>query len=177
MSKITLYIASSLDGFIADEDGGVEWLETFDDTYQDGESGSSYEDFFESVECLVMGANTYEQILTFGDWPYGDRPTFITTHEDLPKKKEIITFYEGNVRALVEDTIPSEYEHIWIVGGAVLAQEFLKQDLIDEIRLSVIPVLLGDGIPLFGDSGSEQALHLMDSTAYESGIVELQYKI
>lgn len=83
MGQVVLYIAASLDGYIAEEDGGLEWLETFEDTYDAGEPGGSFEDFFEGVDCIVMGANTYEQVLGFEAWPYGDTPTVVTTHRDL----------------------------------------------------------------------------------------------
>lgn len=175
--SITLYIAASLDGIIADESGGVDWLESFENSYDDGEPGGSYEDFFETVDCLVMGASTYEQVLGFGEWPYGDRPTVVLTHRELPRVTDSVTFYEGDLRPLVDETVLVEHDHIWLVGGAVLARDFLDEGLVDEIRLSVIPALLGSGISLFGESGAERALHLAGTTAYENGIVELHYEV
>lgn len=175
--QITLYVAGSLDGYVADEDGGVDWLETFEDSYEDGESGGSYETFFETVDCLVMGANTYEQILGFGEWPYGDRPTVVATHRNLPRAHDGVTLSSGNPSELIEEAIPDGCEHVWLVGGAALARSFLREDLIDEIRLSVIPVLLGSGIPLFGGSDIRRSLHLTGATAYESGIVEVSYTV
>ena len=176
MGQVVLYIATSLDGYIADENGGVDWLETFEDTYDDGESGGSFEAFFEEVDCIVMGANTYEQVLEFGEWPYGDTPTVITTHQDLPRVNERVEFDDREVEELVQD-VTDRHEFVWLVGGAALARSFLSEDLIDEIRLSVIPTLLGAGIELFGGSGIERALHLTNETAFDNGIVEVQYEI
>ena len=177
MSRITLYVAQSLDGFIADEDGGVGWLETFKDHYEKGVSGESYQEFLQSLDCLIIGAYTYEQILAFEDWPYGDMPTFVVTHRELSASKESIRLYTGDLVKLVKGVIPPEYENIWLVGGADLAQEFMRLGLVDEIRLSVIPVLLGSGVSLFGNSDTGSALHLTDVTAFKTGIVELWYDV
>jgi len=177
MPKITLYIAQSLDGFIADADGGVDWLETFQDKYEKGVPGSSYEEFFQTLDCLIIGARTYEQILTFGAWPYGDVPTFLVTHGEFPVGNKQIRLYQGDVVKLVKEIIPPEYKNIWLVGGADLAQQFLRLGLVDVIRLSIIPVLLGKGIPLFGNSGTGHSLHLTNAITYENGIVELCYDI
>lgn len=174
--KITLYIAASVDGFIADSDGGIEWLEAFEDSAEGGEIGVAYEEFFSDIDCLVMGSTTYEQVLTFGEWPYGDRPTYVLTHRDLPQETDAVEFFEGDVDELAAD-LRSRYDNIWLVGGAEVAREFLRADQIDELRLSVIPVLLGSGIPLFAASGQQRALKLVDSITDRSGIVEHRYKI
>lgn len=175
-SKITLYIASSLDGFIATEDGGVSWLEEYEDYYENGVTGGSYEEFFADVDCLIMGSHTYEQILTFGDWPYDEKPTTVTTHRELSLETEQIELYAGDLTELARN-LKDTYGDIWLVGGAKIAQEFFDLNLIDEIRLSIIPVLLGSGISLFSDSGTEHGLHLEDVTPYETGITELQYAV
>ena len=116
-------------------------------------------------------------MLTFGDWSYGDVPTFVVTHRELPVSKENIRLYTGDLVKLVKEVIPPEYENIWLVGGAALAQEFVRLGLVDEIRLSVIPVLLGNGVSLFGNSGPGSALHLTGVTAFKTGIVELWYDV
>lgn len=176
MGEVVLYIATSLDGYVADEDGDVEWLETFEDSYEDGEEGSSYETFFEDVDCLVMGSNTYEQILSFGEWPYEDRRTIVTTQRDLRRANDHVEFFSGEVGGLVR-SVTDDYDRIWLVGGAALAQSFLAEGHIDEVRLSIVPVLLGGGIALFGPSSVPRRLHLTDETAFESGIVELHYEV
>ena len=177
MPKVTLYIAQSLDGFIADEDGGVDWLETFHDSFDKGVPGGSYDEFFQTLDCLILGARTYEQILTFGAWPYDNLPTFVVTHRELRVIKDSVSLYAGDLVKLVEEVIPPECENIWLVGGANLAQDFLHLGLVDEIRLSIIPVLLGQGISLFSNSDTKHVLHLANTVAYENGIVELYYEI
>lgn len=176
VGDVVLYIATSLDGYVADGEGGVEWLETFEDDYDGGEPGGSYEAFFETVDCLVVGARTYEQVLGFGEWPYGDRRTVVVTHRDLPRASEHVEFYAGDLRGLVAD-LTAVHDRIWLVGGAALAGAFLERELVEEIRLSVIPVLLGGGVRLFGESGTSRALHLVGETAFESGVVELHYEV
>ncbi|WP_440766705.1 dihydrofolate reductase family protein [Natronorubrum sp. DTA7] len=176
---VTLYIAASLDGFIATEDGGVEWLEAYQNERDAGgsdDSGGSYEDFFASVDCLVMGARTYEQVLTFGEWPYGEKPTFVVTHRDLPLATDRVELFAGDLRELVDD-LTARYDRSWLVGGAALSQAFLRRHLIDEIRLTVVPVLLGRGIPLFDDGGVERELTLLESPSSADGLVELRYGV
>lgn len=173
---VTLYVAASLDGFIATEDGGVEWLEAYRDESDENGDGGSYEAFFASVDAIAMGSKTYEQVLSFGEWPYGEKPTYVVTHRELPLATDRVELFSGDLRELA-DELTNRYGHTWLVGGAQLSQAFLEQDLIDEIHLGVIPVLLGSGIPLFGDSGDERALTLIDCTPAANGIVELQYGV
>lgn len=176
-TTVTLYIATSVDGYVASSDGGVEWLESFEDSYEYGVAGGSYEAFFETVDALVMGSTTYEQVLGFGEWPYGDRPTYVTSGRDLSTPRDTIAVYDGDLAALVADEFEPRYGHVWLVGGAALAQDFLAQGLVDELRLSLVPVLLGDGIRLFDGDGTAASLHLVDETAYDDGIVEVRYAV
>ncbi|SDR19075.1 dihydrofolate reductase family protein [Natronobacterium texcoconense] len=171
VGRIILYIAASVDGFIADEDGGVEWLEEFDDGASDG-----YEAFFADVDCLVVGSNTYEQIRSFGEWPYEDRPAYVLTRRDLPRATDAVEFYDGNVTDLSAE-LDQQYDRIWLVGGARLARSFLRANQIDDLRLSIVPILLGDGISLFDGSGDRRRLHHLETETRESGIVELRYEV
>lgn len=186
---ITLSIASSVDGFIATEDGGVSWLEDFEsgseDDDGDGDAGNedvgdgdagSYEEFFADVDALVVGSKTYEQVLGFGEWPYGRKPTYVVTRRDLPRATDEVELFGGDPGALAR-RLERQYDHTWLVGGAQLAQEFLALGRVDQIRLSVVPVLLGSGIPLFDDDGETWGLTLQDVTSFENGIVELQYHV
>lgn len=174
--RIILYIAASVDGFIADDAGSVEWLDEFQQETATGDDDSGYEDFFTGIDCLVMGAATYEQVLTFGEWPYEDRPTYVFTHRELPRATDAVEFVEGPVDTVAID-LKGQYEHIWLVGGATLAQEFLREHQVDGLRLSLVPVLLGSGISLFSSTGERQRLLLRDAITRDSGIVELQYKV
>ncbi|WP_411965190.1 dihydrofolate reductase family protein [Haloferax sp. YSMS24] len=175
-SRTTLYVATSVDGFIADADGGVEWLDEFENDAENDDVAAAYERFFDTVDCLVMGATTYEQVRSFGAWPYGDRPTFVFTHRELPLATDAVELVDGDVESVATE-LEGEYEHVWLVGGAQLAREFLREHRVDDIRLSVVPVLLGSGIPLFSADGETNELQHLETTTYETGIVELHYKI
>jgi dihydrofolate reductase len=175
-NEITLYIATSVDGYIADVEGGVDWLEEFQSESAGDEDVEGFSEFFETVDCLLMGATTYEQVLDFGEWPYGDKPTYVFTHRSLSPATEAVRFVDRGIA----DTVPElrqRYEHIWVVGGAHLAQSFLRQRMIDVLRLSFIPILLGDGLPLFAGDYGEQRLHLLDTSTHDSGIVEHHYEV
>ncbi|GAB7011545.1 dihydrofolate reductase family protein [Halorubrum trueperi] len=174
-NDITLYIATSVDGYVADAEGRVDWLEEFQ-TGPNDEDVEGFFEFFETVDCLVMGATTYEQVLGFGEWPYEDRPTYVFTHRSLSPATEAVRFVDGEIADLVSE-LRQQFDHVWVVGGAHLAQSFLREREIDVIRLSFIPILLGDGIPLFSGEYDEQRLRLTDTTTHGSGIVEHHYEV
>jgi dihydrofolate reductase len=127
-----------------------------------------------------MGARTYEHALELSrsyGWVYGDTPTIVVTHKNLPLERQNIEFYSGELNKLVNERLKPNYKNVWLVGGALLVKDFIRLKLADEIRLSVLPIILGDGIPFFDHIEREQALHLKDATAYKSGMVELCYEI
>ncbi len=173
MAAVTLHVVSSLDGFIAKKDNSVSWMDSFD-VYEAGVSGDDSEQVLQSIDCYVVGARTYEHALELG-WPYGDTPTFVITNRKLPNTRASVEFYSGDLEKLVREILAPRFRNIWLVGGAVLGQSFLKLDLVDEIRLMVAPVSLGDGLHLFGNSGIERKWHLKNVTAYKNGFVELSY--
>jgi dihydrofolate reductase len=175
-SAITLYIATSVDGYIADVEGGVDWLEEFHSESATDEDVEGFSEFFETVDCLVMGATTYEQVLGFGEWPYGDTPTYVFTHRNLSPATDAVRFVDGRIAGIVPD-LRGRYEHVRVVGGAQLAQAFLQYRELDTLRLSLIPVLLGDGIPLFGGDYERQRLRLVETRPHDSGIVEHHYEV
>lgn len=172
---VTLYIAMSVDGYIADANGGVSWLAEFE-VAADDDHHDDYAAFFENVDCLVMGATTYEQILSFDGWSYEDKPTYVFTHRDLPAATDAVEFVDRPVAAASTD-LKERYSHIWLVGGAQLTRAFLGEQEIDEFRLSIVPVLLGGGVSLFGGEYETQQLELLDATRTNSGIVEHHYEI
>jgi dihydrofolate reductase len=104
-------------------------------------------------------------------------PTIVVTHRNLPVERQNIEIYSGDLNKLVNERLKPNYKHVWLVGGAMLAKDFIRLKLADEIRLSVLPIILGDGMPFFDHIGQEEALHLKDVTAYKSGMVELYYEI
>ena len=170
-------MVSSLDGFIAKNDGDIGWMRSID-TYQEGKTLTDeyVAEFLESIDCYVMGARTYEHALELG-WPYGDKPVFVLSHSHRTSEKGKVQFYSGNLSVLVKDHLKSNYRNIWMVGGSELTKEFIRHDLADEIVLSIMPVLLGDGTLFFDFLGTEKQLHLLDLVAYKDGMVELTYQI
>ena len=172
-------MVSSLDGIIAKKDNSVSWFET-SDYYEKGTTGEDPAAFLKTIDCYVMGSRTYEHALELSrsyGWAYGDTPTIVLTHRNLPIGRQNIEIYSGDLNQLVNERLKPNYRNVWLVGGAKLAKDFILAKLADEIRLSILPILLGDGTPFFDHLGQEQALHLKDVTAYKSGMVELRYDI
>ena len=167
-------MVSSLDGFIAKKDNTVSWLEG-GSVYEAGVSISQEEiaAFIKSIDCYVLGSRTYEHALELG-WPYGDTPVIVVTSRKLPATKKSVEFYSGDLKTLVDEKLAARYRNIWLVGGAMLSQRFLELGLVDEIKLTIAPVLLGDGLRLFG-SLTEKRWNLKNVVAYKNGFVELSY--
>lgn len=175
-SQITLHMVSSLDGFIAKRDNSVSWMDGPGSVYEAGVSISDEEvaNFVKSIDCYVMGSRTYEHALELG-WPYGDTPVVVVTNRKLASTKKTVEFYSGDLKTLVDARLAPRYRNIWLVGGAMLCQRFLELGLVNEIVLTIAPVLLGDGLRLFGGSVPEERWNLKNVTAYKNGFVELSY--
>ncbi len=172
-------MVSSLDGIIAKKDNSVSWFET-SDYYEKGITEQDTEEFLNTIDCYVMGSRTYEHALELSKsygWAYGDVPTIVLTHRNLPVERQNIEFYSGDLNKFVNERLKLSYKNVWMVGGAMLAKDFIRLKLANEIRVSVMPVILGDGTLFFDHIGQEQSLHLKDVTAYKSGMVELHYEI
>src|SRR4030095_15304794 len=177
--KLTIHMVSSLDGIIAKKDNSVSWFET-SDYYEKGVTEQNTEEFLKTIDGYVMGYRTYEHALELSKsygWAYGDVPTIVVTHRNLPIDRHNIEIYSGDLNKLVTERLKPNYKNVWVVGGAMLVKDFIRLKLAHEIRLSVMPIILGDGIPFFDHIGQEQALHLKDVTAYKSGMVELCYEV
>lgn len=170
-------MVASLDGFIARKDNSIAWMQA-QDTYEQGETLTEEEiiAFLEKIDCYVMGSRTYEHALELG-WPYGDVPVIVLTHRNLKPDRDTVTFYAGDLTDLVINHLKPQYHNIWMVGGAMLTKEFIRLHLADEIVMSIIPVILGDGILFFDYIGQERLLHLKNLKAYKDGMVELSYQI
>lgn len=176
-SKVTIHMVSSLDGFIAKNDGSFSWLQSTDN-YEKGITLSD-EDiavFIKTIDCYVMGSRTYEHALILG-WPYGDVPVMVLTSRDLTTDRENVEFYSGDLDKLVNDRLKPNYQNIWMVGGAKITKEFIRLKLADDIIISITPIILGGGTLFFDYVGQEQPLHLKDVTTYKDGMVELWYEI
>jgi dihydrofolate reductase len=172
-STVTLHVVASLDGFIAKKDNSISWMDSPGDVYEKGATDDGAE-ALQSIDCYVVGSRTYEHALELG-WPYGDTPTVVVTNRKLSSTRKSVEFYSGDLKRLVGEILAPRYGNIWLVGGAMLGQSFLRLGLVDEIRLMIAPVTLGEGLQLFGDAGIEQKWRLKDVVAYRNGYVELAY--
>jgi dihydrofolate reductase len=143
-STVTLPVVSSLDGFIAKKDDSVSWMDSPGDVYQRGVSDDGAE-VIPSIDCYVLGSRTYEHALQLG-WPYGDTPLVVLTNRKLPSTRQNLEFYSGDLKKLVGEILAPQYRKIWLVGGAMLCQSFLRLGLVDEIRLMIAPVIVGKGL-------------------------------
>jgi len=175
-------MAASLDGFIARKDGRVDWMETSDEFV----GGAALEPefvqaFLKSIDCYVMGSRTYETALNFETkgfgWAYGDKPVFVLTRRDLPRTRDSVEFYSGNLAQFVNGRLRPKFRRIWFVGGGVVAGECLRLGLADEVRYSILPVLIGEGISFFEKLDRDVALHLTEVKGYKSGMVALCYEV
>lgn len=174
--KVSVYIATSLDGFIARNDGGLDWLNEANATVPDGQD-CGFQAFMDSVDALIMGRKTYEQVLSFGEWPYGRTPVVVLSRNSIsfpPSVPDTVTHSSEAPRDLVERLSAEGAEHVYIDGGNTI-QGFLSAGLIDEITVTVIPVILGDGIPLFGSIEKDISLTHVRTTAFDFGFVQTTY--
>lgn len=179
--KITIHMVSSLDGYIAKKDNSISWFET-SGNYEKGVSISEQdqENFLKTIDCYIMGARTYEHAYELSKsygWVYGNVPTIVLTHRKLQIDRPNIETYSGDLDKLVNERLRPNYKNVWLVGGAKLTKDFIRLNLADEIRQSIIPIILGEGTPFFDQIKKEQPLHLKDVTAYKNGTVELWYEI
>jgi dihydrofolate reductase len=181
-SRVTIHMAASLDGFIARKDGRVDWMETADE-FAAGEAMDPgfVEAFLKTIDCYVMGSRTYETALSFEakgfGWAYGDKPTVVLTTRELPRTRDTVEFYSGDLAQLVNGRLRPAFRSIWFVGGGVVSGECLRLGLADEVRYSILPVLIGEGIPFFERLDRDVALHLSEVKAYKSGMAALCYEV
>ena len=171
--KVSVYIAASLDGFIARKNGDIDWL-------TGGESGVDYgyAEFIATVDHLVMGRNTYETVLTFGAWPY-KRKVIVLTSRDLAVPAELagnVETFHGAPRDVLHALDRRGARHIYLDGGATI-QRFLREGLVDEMTITTIPVLIGEGLPLFGPIQEDVKLELIRSDSFPNGFVQNKYKV
>jgi len=163
MRKVRLFIASSLDGYIAREDGSVDWL------FSDADYG--YSEFYGSIDTVVMGRKTYEKSLEFEEHPFRGKKVYVFSRSVKEKGVEFVSDVVGFMKKLVR----SKGKDIWLVGGSEIVSIFLNEGLIDEIILSIHPVILGRGIPLFKNVQKEVWLKMQKSVSFDSGLVQIHY--
>jgi len=170
--EIIYYVACSLDGFIATEDGGVDWLERYQRTREDHGAG----ELQNSVDALLLGSGTYEFALKLGSWPSPKTPSWVFTRRKLKLLHPSITFTSQTPREVVELLAARGLRRAWLMGGAKLATSSRADGLISSYILIIMPIILGRGIPVFAPGGSRQSLVLQSAKPFKSGIVQLKYK-
>jgi dihydrofolate reductase len=178
VGKTIYFAAATLDGYIADADDGIDWLTGFEPNY-DGpaDSEGTVDEFIEATGALVMGSSTYEFILGH-DWPYGDRPSWVLTSRELPVAEGAdIRFHNGPVADIHPEMVEAAGElDLWVVGGGPVASELVSAGLLDELLLTVVPVILGEGKPLFS-APIDRAMRLLGTRIFDSGMIELRYSL
>ncbi len=170
MRKVILYTAASIDGFIARENGAVDWLETPADGADYG-----YADFYKTIDTTIMGYKTYEQILSFGDFPYPDKKNYVFTRKQR-STQPYVEFVNADVADLINQLKNEKGADIWLVGGGDLNAAVLKAGLLDEIWLYVMPIALGSGIPLFTTGNMTSRFSLEKSEVLSGSVVHCLYK-
>jgi dihydrofolate reductase len=176
--KCSVYIAASVDGFIARPDGDIEWLHKVEYTSPDKLS-LSYDEFIATVDGLIMGRKSFEKVLSFSSWPYEDVPVIVLSSEDIEISDDLrgkVKVDRGNPIDIVSRLESAGNKHLYIDGGATI-QRFLQSGLINEITVTQIPVILGAGIPLFGSINVEKPLKHVETTSSSNGFVQSRYKI
>lgn len=187
MAELKLFIASSLDGYIAREDGSLDWLdeasqqlETENKNLEDGAEplDGGYGKFIASIDVIIMGRKTYEEVLGFGvEWPYPDQHTYIATSDPDYKPTTVNTSVMNNIDEQAVESLKEESKkNIWVVGGGQLITRFLDLDAIDQMTITIISRILGKGIPLFPNNPKETKFELVSTETYGSGMVNLNYR-
>ena len=172
--KISVYIATSLDGFIARKNGDIDWLPPG----SDGNEDYGYAEFMSTIDHIVMGRNSFEKVLTFGEWPY-DKKVIVLTSRDLTLPPELANKVEPlhlSPRELVQEMDIRGAKSIYLDGGVTI-QRFLREGLVDEIIITTIPILIGEGLPLFGLLDKDTKLELIKSQSFKNSFVQNRYKI
>ena len=192
MPEVILYVAASVDGYIARPDGSVDWLDDLPQPGAELEPGSKlepaggqvededygYGEFIAGVGVVLMGRVTYEQILSFGvDYPYPGTAGYVFSRARAGEQDDNVRFVAGDdIGGLVARLKAEQDKNLWLVGGGQLVREFLRLDLIDRIELFILPIILGEGIPLFPPATPQRDLTLTDCRAYATGMAQLTYR-
>ncbi|GAB4462177.1 MAG: dihydrofolate reductase family protein [Armatimonadaceae bacterium] len=171
--KIIYYTAVSLDGYIATSDGGVEWLQSIEVPGED----YGYEAFYASVDGLIMGGNTFRQIQGWGEYPYPGKPAWVLTRQPVENAPSEVTSGPFSPEDVVAQAKAQELAFLWLVGGGKLAQSFRRAGLLTDYYLTIVPILLGDGIRLLEPGDGTNSLDLRNTQTYPSGVVQLQYRV
>ena len=181
MAKTRYYAAATLDGYIADENDGIDWLQSYDEGFEGSAEpvGDAMNSFMEEIGSLLMGSATYEFILNHGSsWPYEDKPTWVLTSRELETMEGAdVRFHDGEVRDVVRDALEAAGERdLGVVGGGSVASQLEQAGLLDELQVTVVPVILGSGKPLFA-TPPRKPMKLLGTRAFSNGMTELTYAL
>jgi len=170
--RASVYVGTSLDGFLARRDGAFDFLSP------GGDGPHGYEEFFATVDALVLGRNTFDVVLAFESWPYGDKPVFVLSSRELPPvpKGAVVEHVSGSPAEIVAQLAARGFQHLYVDGGVTI-QSFLRAGLIDRLVVSRVPVLIGSGIPLFGALERDIPLKHVATRTFPGGLVQSEYDV
>lgn len=169
--KVILYIAMSLDGFIARPNDDLDWLNCVAKVGED----YGYQAFMDTIDTIIIGRRTFDKVLTLVEkYPHNNKITYVITHTTQPNKENII-FYTKSISDLIHELKQKEGKNIYCDGGAMLVQTLMRENLIDEMIISIIPILLGKGIRLFENNNITNHLKLIDTKYFDTGLVQVHY--
>lgn len=178
LPRCSVFIATSLDGFIARPDGTIDWLERANETVPEGQD-CGYADFMSTVDALVMGSGTFEKVMSFPEWPYGDKPVWVVSRslQQLPAHlPPQVRLLNASPLAIAQEAERLGFERLYIDGGQLI-QSFLRAGLVTDLTVTTIPVLIGAGRPLFGVLSGDVPLALVASRAHPFGFVQSSYEL
>ena len=180
MAKTIYFAAATLDGYIADTDDGIDWLTGYEPGFEvpTDDAAKSIDQFLEGIGSIVMGSSTYEFLLDYGGWMYADRPTWVLTSRDLPVAEGAnLRFHDGSVTAIHEDVLAAAGDRdVWVMGGGPVASDYVDAGLLDELHVTVVPIVLGTGKALF-DRPVREPMRLLGTNAFGNGMFELRYAL
>jgi dihydrofolate reductase len=172
VAQIVYYVASSLDGYIAPPDGSLDWLASHEAASED----YGYAEFYASVDAVLVGRRTYEQCLTFPEWPYSGKPCWVFSRRSLKPASADVTVTAESPGHVASMLVEREVRRAWLVGGGQLAGSFRAAQLITEYVVTLLPVVLGGGTPLFAAPGPKEDLRLMETRKFSGGLVQMRYR-
>ena len=171
--KVTYYVAASLDGYIAKEDGDVSWLEDLGISMEE----TGYDEFFATIDALVMGRETYEFIYDYGAWPYGDKSTWVCTSSNLNVIDGCNLQKGSTLKDIIKEAEDLGVKHLWLVGGGRLAGSFIENEILTHLSISQMPIILGGGIRLFGELEEPVKVKRKSIQSHKSGFSQLEFEI
>ena len=174
--KVSVFIATSLDGYIAKPDGSIDWL--MDKRYELEGEDFGYQELYDTCDLLVMGRNSFEKVAGFDEWPYPGKRVIVLsrTLKVLPKNIDNVELFSGSITELIEMLTMQNSKHIYIDGGQVI-QAFLEEGVVTDMTITTIPILLGEGIKLFGALSKEKHIKLLSAKGYDNGFVQSRYEV